>query len=208
MLERMQLISILDHKNDRSEHIMDKKKIAHKILQFVGGKPKVVNYKDEEEKSDIDIYIGKDTPFEGINTYSTIGLSEYSIDLVVEDKELRVEFIGSCESEYKEYANILSSCAFNIINTQFSCSPGTVYSDVVREYYKETTMKHILFTDPFLWENIETLELSNYYVTWLMMVPISNEEFEFLKENGSEELENLFEKNNINLFDLNRKSVV
>ncbi|MDT2570526.1 suppressor of fused domain protein [Enterococcus raffinosus] len=126
------------------------------------------------------------------------------MDLVVEDKELRVEFIGSCESEYKEYANILSSCAFNIINTQFSCSHGMVYSDVASEYYKETTMKHILFTDPFLWENIETLD----YVTWLMMVPISNEEFEFLKVNGSEELENLFEKININLLDLNRKSVV
>lgn len=187
---------------------MEKKLIAQKILQIVGGKPKVVEYKDEEKKSNIDIFIGGDTPFKGMNTYSTIGLSDYSIGLLVEDKELRVEFIGSCESEYRKYANILSSCAFNIINTQFSCSPGTVYSDVVSEYYKETTMKHILFTAPFLWEDIETLEMSDYYVTWLMMVPISNKEFDFLKMNGAEELEILFEKNDINLFDLNRKSVV
>ena len=188
--------------------MLEKKLIAQKILQIVGGKPKVVEYKDEEKKSNIDIFIGVDTPFKGMNTYSTIGLSDYSIDLLVEDKELRVEFIGSCESEYREYANILSSCAFNIINTQFSCSPGTVYPDVVSEYYKETTMKHILFTAPFLWEDIETLEMSDYYVTWLMMVPISNKEFDFLKMNGAEELEILFEKNDINLFDLNRKSVV
>lgn len=50
--------------------------------------------------------------------------------------------------------------------------------------------------------------MSDYYVTWLMMVPISNKEFDFLKMNGAEELEILFEKNDINLFDLNRKSVV
>ena len=104
---------------------MEKKLIVQKILQIVGGKPKVVEYKDEEKKSNIDIFIGGDTPFKGMNTYSTIGLSDYSIGLLVEDKELRVEFIGSCESEYREYANILSSCTFNIINTQFSCSPGT-----------------------------------------------------------------------------------
>lgn len=69
-------------------------------------------------------------------------------------------------------------------------------------------MKHIYFTTPFLWNNLPGLELEDKVITWLMAIPISDNEFDFLIQNGSESLEGLFEEKNINIFDINRKSII
>lgn len=183
--------------------------IAKTISQVVEGTPKVLEYTDQNGVSKIDVYIGENRPYEDVTTYSTIGLSNYDIGLKSnDDKDIRVEFIGACESKFAKFGNILSSCAFNVINDHFSCQPGTIYPNVVNEYYDDLSMKHILFTDPFLWENLEYIETPGSHITWLMTVPISNNEFEFAKNNSVEELENLFAEKEINIFDLNRESVI
>lgn len=184
------------------------KLVAQRILQAVGGNPKVVEYRDRNENSAIDIFIGTDRPYEEITTYSTIGLSNYGIGLKSPNKEIRVEFVGGCESTYEKFGNVLSSCAFNIINDQFSCKPGTTYPNIISEYYEETSMKHVLFTNPFLWDELGYIDTENVHITWLMLVPISDKEFEFVRNNSAEELEDLFEKNEIDIFDLNRDSVI
>lgn len=189
--------------------MIDNKYIAQTALGFLGGKPKVNEYWDDNRSSKIDVFIGVDRPYEGVISYSTIGLSNYSIGVnLMSNKELRVEFLGACGNKADKFANIVSTCAFNIINSKYSCKPGSVYPNVVHEYYPNSDMKHILFTTPFLWDNIHNLEFDNITVTWLMCVPISDNEFEFLKTNGSDLLEDLFEKNSIDVFDINRKSVV
>ena len=189
--------------------MIDNKRIAHTVLEIIGGKPKVIRYWDNSRESMIDIFIGADRPYEGISSYSTIGLSGYSIDLKTEDnKELRVEFIGACDSSSDMFANIISSCAFNIISDKYSCNPGTVFPCVVSEYYPDIEMRHIYFTAPFLWENIHNLEFDDVIVTWLMAIPISDNEFGFLINNGSDQLEALFEDKDIDVFDINRKSVL
>lgn len=188
---------------------MDNKQlIAKKSLEIIGGKPKVIEYHDEKKQSLIDIFIGHNKPYKGIDTYSTIGLSNYNINLEYNEKKLGVEFIGACDSKYEKFGNIVSSCAFNIINSGFSCKLGVVYPNVVKEYYDDYTMEHILFVSPFLWDKLDSIETPSNYILWLMLVPISNNEYEFLKANSLEQLENLFEQNDINIFDLNRKSTV
>ena len=192
-----------------AEKMIDNRRIANTLLEIIGGKPKVVEYWDNGEKSKIDIFIGVDRPHGGISSFSTIGLSGYPIDLKTGDnKALRVEFIGACESSSDKFANIISSCAFNIINDKYSCNPGTVYPNVISEYYPDAEMKHIFFTSPFLWDNIHSLEFDDKIVTWLMAIPISDNEFDFLKSNDSDSLESLFEKNGIDVFDINRKSIL
>lgn len=181
---------------------------AQRILQAVGGNPKVVEYRDNNENATIDIFIGINRPCDEITTYSTIGLSNYEIGLKSKNKEIRIEFIGGCKSVYKKFGNVLSSCAFNIINDQFSCKPGTIYHNIISEYYEETSMKHVLFTDPLLWDSLGYIDTENIHITWLMLIPISDKEFEFVRNNSVEELEKLFEKNEIDIFDLNRDSVI
>ncbi|PZL73779.1 hypothetical protein CI088_07955 [Enterococcus plantarum] len=184
------------------------KLIAQRILQAVGGNPKVVEYRDKNENSTVGIFIGANRPYDDVTTYSTIGLSNYGIGLKYQNKEIRVEFVGGSESKYKKFGNILSSCAFNIINDKFSCKPGTVYPNTVSEYYEEISVKHVLFTDPFLWDGLEYIDTENVHITWLMLIPISDKEFKFIRNNSVEELEDLFKKNEIDIFDLNRDSVI
>ena len=109
-----------------------KKTIFKKLHEAIGMTPDVVRYHDGNNISTIDLYIGVDRPDFGITTFSTIGLSEHSIDLVSKDgKDIGVEFIAICNSDVLEFPNILATCAFNIINSKYSCTYGTVYPYVV-----------------------------------------------------------------------------
>ena len=191
------------------ESMQNKKIIFKNLNEVIGFTPKVVAYYDINKTSKIDLYIGDDRPDFGISTYSTIGLSEYSIDVTGKNgKDIRVEFIAICNSDVVEFPNILASCAFNIINSKYSCKPGTVYSNIISDYYDNVEMEHIYFTSPFLWENLKSLEIDNKTVTWLMAMPISNSEFEFLLANGSDALEDLLEKSSVDVFNMNRKSIL
>jgi len=76
-------------------------------------------------------------------------------------------------------------------------------------YELSKTMKHALFVPPFLWEEaLETLELPERTVAWLLAVPISEAEYQFAEREGSEKLEDLFVKHQIDIFNLERESVL
>jgi hypothetical protein len=68
----------------------DKKEIARKLLDDVGGTPRVYAFKDESGK-EIDIFCGDDSPIEHVSSYSTVGLSEYTLNKKIDDKSLRAE---------------------------------------------------------------------------------------------------------------------
>lgn len=186
----------------------ENKIIAKSALRALGGKGSVYKYWDEGNISSVDILSAVDRPFDGIKSYSTIGLSDHSIELIVDEIPLRVEFVGAGAACYEEFPNILATCAFNVINSRFSISYGEVFEDVINMYYPNIEMKHVLFVSPFLWEDLKTLEFSNKKVTWLSAVPISNNEYLFVKEKGTDLLEELFEREQIDIFDLERESVL
>lgn len=186
----------------------ENKTIAKAVFDVFGGKPKVIKYWDDKKENSVDILSCSDRPYQGVTSYSTIGLSGYSIGYTSKDIPLSVEIVGACASSFDKFPNILASCAFNIINSKFTCYPGAIYQNVVSLYKSVSPMKHILFTPPFLWEDrLKTLDLSDKKVAWLLVVPISDEEFKYVRENGNDALESLFEEQQIDIFDLNRNSV-
>lgn len=186
----------------------ESKIIAKEAFDVFGGKPIVSKYWDDKKESSIDIILCSDRPYKGVTSYSTIGLSEYNIGYTSEDIPLRVELVGACASHFQDFPNILASCAFNIINTKFACYPGAIFQNVVGFYNANSEMQHVLFTTPFIWEKtLETISFQHKKVTWLLAVPISNEELKYASENSADALEELFEKYQIDIFDLNRKSV-
>ena len=71
---------------------MNRKEIANIELGVFGGTPKVFRYWDEKEEKNVDVLSCVDSPFSGITSYATIGLSEYSIGLMYNNKELCIEF--------------------------------------------------------------------------------------------------------------------
>lgn len=189
----------------------DAKRIARAARSaFGGGKPKVYAYWDDAHKHSVDILSVADQPDQGVTSYATLGLSQHSIGLSVGDRPLRVELLGACWTESEVFANILSTCAFNVINSGHRCAPGIIFPDVVSIYLPDSSMAHILFVSPFLWGDgiPETLDFSDRKVTWLQAVPISEAERAYAEENGADALESLFEQHQIDVYDLNRDSVL
>lgn len=187
----------------------ESKTIAKMASQAFGGERKVYRYWDNDDNSSVDILSAVNRPYEGITSFSTIGLSNHSINYVVEEKPLRIEIVGACATKTEYFPNVLSTCAFNIINSGYSCAPGTIFRGVINMYYKNSEMEHVMFAPPFLWdESLKRIDFPNKLVVWLLAVPISEKEYLFAKENGTDQLESLFEDEQIDIFDIERGSVL
>jgi hypothetical protein len=188
----------------------DNRALARYIRERFGEKVSVNSYLDELEKNSLDILTCLDSPFEHITSVSTIGLSDHPIGLLDENNiHLGVEFVGACDSSFTQFDLILSTCGFNIINSHFKCRPGIIFKDVVTMYCPDFQMKHILFGPPFGWQQeFETQYFPTKTVAWLLTIPISDSEMKYADQFGVDALEDLFEKQQIDTYDLNRKSVL
>lgn len=185
----------------------ENKVLARTALDAFDGKPNVSNYWDDNNKGSVDILSCEHKNTEGILSYATLGLSDFPVGYEENRIPLRVEFVGA--SNFDCFPNILATCAFNIINSQFDCSFGTIFKDVVKMYLPNSPMKHILFLSPFLWEDkLKTVKFEKKQVTWLMAIPISEKEKNYLDQNGLKDLEELFDEHQINVLNLERASVI
>lgn len=181
--------------------------IAQTALKAFGDKPTVHKYWDDNHNNSIDILSVKSREFNDEVSMSTIGLSDYSIGYEDGLLPLRIEIVGA--SDFDCFSNILATCAFGIINTKLRCSLGSVFKDVINMYLPDSPMNHILFLSPFLWgEELRTLDFQSEKVGWLMAVPLSEAEKNYADEQGLEALEALFEQAQINVFDLDRESIL
>ncbi len=187
----------------------ENKLVARKLASVFGGKPTVNRYWDEAEKSFVDLVSCIDQPCDGVSSYGTIGLSDYA--LIQDGKEfpVRLEIVGAAASGNEAFPNILTTAAFYIINNEWFCCPGAILKNAVDMYDQSLHMKHLLFVSPFLWgDGFTTLECESKSVAWLLAIPISESEREYAEQKGSDELENLFEEKQIDVFDLSREAAL
>lgn len=182
--------------------------IATHLAAVFSGLPQVINFSDEAGKHDVAVLRAKNSPVKDIDSYSTIGLSDLEQTFEGLDKPIRVELVGACGSDVTKFDNLLSTAAFCVLNHGWPCHPGAIFADLVTLYQLSETLEHLFLVDPYLWDGLDELTLPDREVLWLMAVPISEAEAAFAEENGSDALEDLFEKNQIDVFDLNRPSVV
>jgi antitoxin YqcF len=183
------------------------KAAARKVRDAFGGTPKFHRHYDVPEQHYIDILSAEDRPREGLTSYSTLALHEYP-NLIDED-DIRVELCGTAETSMASFANVVATCAFNVIKDQWRAFPAIAYPDVVKMYYPELTMQHIAFAESFLWEDLYTVHLpGDLTVHWLMVIPISESEYVHMHQNGWDALEKLFMEKEIDYWDLNRAPVV
>jgi hypothetical protein len=182
--------------------------IAKAIAEAFGGRPSVTRYWDDAHAHHVDVATLHDHPHPAVSSYATIGLSDWPLPRRPPDDSLRVELLGACRTKHEVFGNILASAAFCVINSQWACSPGAIFTNVVSAYH-QSSMAHLLFVPPFLWEEqFETLRLSTKTVAWLLVVPISDAERSFAESQGSEALEGLFEQRSIDIYDLDRPSIL
>lgn len=180
---------------------------ARKVRDVIGGTPQIYRHADVPKEHFIDIFSAEDRPREGLTSYSTLGLHEYPN--LIEEDDLRVELCGTAETSMTDFADVLATCAFNVIKDHWRAFPAIAYPDVVKMYYPDSTMRHIAFAESFLWEDLREVDLpGDLIVHWLMVIPISESEYVYMHRNGWSELEKLFMRNEIDYWDLNRAPVV
>lgn len=157
----------------------------------------------------IDIAHCTNVPKRGVTAFSTIGLSDHTLHSKKSRATIGIELAGACYRKYsEEYFTIVGSVAFCAIRSGRIFSPGEYVEGYVEEYHK-SEMKHIYFTAPFLWEEtLSSLSLPSKKVLWLMLVPISDAELMYFKKHGEAAFEKLLEKESVDVYDLDRKSVV
>lgn len=180
------------------------------LQRAIGLSAKVNAYYDDQKESVVDMYIGEERPDIGMLTVSTIGLSKYNLDISTKEGiPIRTEFIGVTYNDFPELANVLASCAFLIINHGYTCRPGVIYPDMIEQYKEISEMKHIYFASPFLWDDLQnSTVIENTKVTWLMGIPISDAEFRYIKEKGADVFEELLEKSDVDIYNINRSSII
>lgn len=179
--------------------------IAQKEFEVIGGKPQVFRYWDDNKKNNIDVLSCADRPYRGVISYATIGLSNCELGLVSDGFSLRVELLGTCDGKEERFPNILATTAFEIMKKN-KCEYGHIIQDVIPGTSSE--MKHVYLMNPFLWESFKAIEFEDKKIAWLLCVPISDKEKEYAVANGWEALEDKFEEADIDIFNLNRKSVL
>ena len=181
--------------------------IARKEANILKGEPSIYEYFNDSETKKIDVLSCKNSIQKGVQAFATIGLNKINIGLTVDEKPLRVELVGACDIKDDVFGNIISNVAFEIMDSE-ECFPGYIVKDIIGQYVKNTHMKHIFLTTPFLWDELRTISTENEYVTWLMIVPISEKEMRYVEEYSSDKLEDLFEEKQIDIFNLHRESVL
>jgi hypothetical protein len=189
----------------------DNIKMVQFVAKAVGFEPHVYPYYDNDRSHELSILKLTDPIDPNVGIYMTIGVSDCENNVETNDgyENIPVELFMACHKEFDKATNILATTGFYITKDKYECRPGAVFMHMVDMYYTNTAMKHIYFTTPFLWEDkLEQLELDSKEVSFLLLIPISDTELEYKQQNGDDALETLFEDNEIDIYDLNRKSVV
>ena len=189
--------------------ISDSNKLLAKTLSILfGTKPQVSRYWDESNQYYVDILLCENSPQKNISSYGTIGVSDHPLLNEGKDTGFRVELVAAGGAQFSEMANILSTVAFCVIKDHWLCASGALFPDVIKMYRKDSQMKHIMLTTPFLWANLKTIDLIDKKVAWLLLVPISEKEYQFAEQNGSNALEDIFNEKQFDIFNLERASII
>jgi len=179
-----------------------KKEFYKKLSPILGICSKVIGYGDETNTTEVDMLSCIDPIDNNVTFYGILALNEQA-----SHNEFEILMASYTKNEY--IPNILSTCAFFIIKNDWKIQHGTVFEKMVEEYYPKSDVQHIYFTQPYIWEDkLEDFQINEKYVKFLLAVPITDKELEYINQNGYEEFENRLEENNVDIFDIKRKSII
>lgn len=189
---------------------MDPRLIARKTRDLFGGEPKIRQHYNEDESIELHILRSAHRPQVGVSSYATIDLSTFDNQLFPADgRPIRVELLAACQQEFAAMEDVLASCALNVATGEFSVTPDIIMPDVVRIHEPRVRAKHALLTTPFIWgEGPRAVEEAEWVTTWLQLVPVTESEFHYAMENSNEALIKIFDRIQIDVYDINRPAVV
>ena len=187
----------------------DPSAVGKHVRGVIGGTPRALHFKEPTKGTTLRVDVFEQRPWEGVTTYATVGLSSFPMYQDGKEFPVRPELIATTYGTNDEVSFLLSETAFHVMKAGWMCSPGSVLRDVVKKVGISSTLEHVYFNSPFLWDGgLGSTQISGTTVAWLMLIPISNSEYLFYKQNGPDSLEKRFGAAEIDVFNLSRKSVI
>lgn len=174
-----------------------------KLSPILGVNPTVSNFIDDFGSCNLDILQCADAADANVSFYASLGLMGYNVNGGC------YEIVMGGHRQFPDIEAVVASCAFFVIRDKWDCSLGNVFESVIELYYPKAAMKHVMFYYPYLWHNrLASLKVLNYPVKVMLGIPISQSELDYKRQYGLPALEDIFDRAGINIFDINRKSVI
>ncbi len=193
---------------------------------FRGNQRVLTYYNNKDDQNDrLDILQATNSPVSPLTTCATIGLVNNDTGVISGDgKHVRVELMGTVDST-EPYAvvqlgRVLTHCALLAKKKNMGiCTPGSTIANAMVNFVPDSEMKHIGFALPIAFSNWGDKQLGlidldeKNMLTWLLAFPLSDAEFEYVKENGRAGITELVQKimneqGEKALFSLYRKSLL
>jgi len=179
------------------------KALYKKLNPILGVNSKVFSYGDDENLHKIYILNIIDATDNNVIFFSTLSLTE----LAPHNNSFEILITGY--QKYEELANVLGTIAFFIIKDKWESQIGVVFETLIEQYYPDKNVKHLLFVEPYLWEDkLQDFSIGDRRINFLLAIPITQAELEYKNTYGHDALENLLDKKNIDIFDIDRKSTL
>jgi len=102
--------------------------------------------------------------------------------------------------------NILSTIAFYIMKDGWKIAPGVIFESMVEMFVPGTQLPHVMFVSPFQWDGMSKILLGNRIIYPLVAFPISEAESEVARKNRGKDLEDLWERQSVDVLDWGRCS--
>jgi hypothetical protein len=166
----------------------------------------VEGWAPETGKFNIQVVRFDATPLKGVSTYSTLGLSNFVLN--INEKKVRQEFVFSVYDHYSasEVASFLMTFAEYIADTGNGLLRGSIkmggalIDDAVSNGVYASVP--VFFADEF---NVFDSTVPPVVFVWL--IPISDKDADFIEANGWNEFEDRLEQNDCDFWSLNRNSI-
>lgn len=185
----------------------DKREIARHLRTAFDGRCEVYAFYDEDESTSVDIVICDESPAEGVQATGTVGLSDYDFGIRAHDLPLRVELVMAGRPGQLSIPNVLATCAFAIVNEGYKIEPGLILPGVISMYNPGSRTRHGILLAPASWL-VSNLRFSDKIVTFLQVVPISDKERQLAEDRGSITLEKALEREEADIYDFDRLTVI
>lgn len=149
-----------------------------------------------------------DCPFEGLSSWATIGASAFDTGVTTADgRPLRVEFVVAVDGRFNFLASSLAGCVGQLGGVN-AVGPGVVYRGAISHYYPDATTPHLLSLYPWSWGSFPSIDKAEVYVSWLQLVPVTDQEMQMVMLGGVDSFEELLLREQPDLYSLDRPSVV
>jgi hypothetical protein len=150
--------------------------VSDVLRSALGGDAHVRAYYDQHDRFVVAVLEAAHTPSPSLATYATASL--HAVPNEMDGQDIRVELLMVAQEGEDAAANVVATAAFCVIKDGWLAAPGVVFPNAVREYFPETTVPHLMWTEPFDFADLSTITVDGMDATVhvLQAVPLTEAE--------------------------------